>query len=406
MDFRSHATIKTNQENVRLQFASKLIISEPSRNNRKRAAFGEVGNKLRVSIKKNGQLPDRKQDRPTTFNCIVPVVMQPSQPKTTTTVFCKDIKTKNDKIANVNRSNIKNQNGAVESYSCKQLVIDDPDEDYKNDPNMVTEYIPDIFKYMRSMEDKYPIRKGFLDGREITPKMREILVDWLVAVHLEFEMHLETLHMFVSLIDRYIQDNEQVGLDIYQLVGASALLIAAKYEEYRSPCLSDLKFLCGNVYSERKILQMERDILNKLDFGLGRPLSIHFLRRYSKIAKVRSIHYILGKYMLELALIEYGMSHVKPSLQAAAACFLSMGILNDVSDLSKLWTPTLVRYTGYKYAEFEEVVICFAKILIQSGASKFQTIRKKYAGPDCAEISSSSLLKGSLVRKLSGMTFN
>ncbi|XP_023026201.2 G2/mitotic-specific cyclin-B2-like [Leptinotarsa decemlineata] len=398
MDSRSRTSDKTNQENVRLQFASKLI-AESSKDNRKRATFGEVGNKLRVSIKKNRQLPYR----PTTVNCIAPVAMQPSQPKP---INCKDIKPKIDIIASVKRSNMKNQNGAVESYSYSQVVTDDPGEDYKNDPYMVTEYIEDIFKYMRIMEDKYPIRKGFLDGRGITPEMRGILVDWLIEVHLEFEMHLETLHMCVSLIDRYIQDNEQVGRDIYQLVGASALLIAAKYEEYRSPCLSDLKFLCGNVYSERKFLQMERDILNKLDFGLGRPLSIHFLRRYSKIAKVRSIHHILGNYMLELALIEYDMSHVKPSLQAAAACCLSIGILNDVSDLSKLWTPTLVRYTGYEYAEFEEVVVCFAKILIKSSAPRFYTIRRKYAGPNCAKISSSSLLKGSLVRKLSGETTN
>ncbi|XP_074042349.1 G2/mitotic-specific cyclin-B-like [Leptinotarsa decemlineata] len=377
MDFRSRATVKTNQENVRLQFASKLIIAESS-------------------------LPDRKPDRPTTFNCIAPVAMQPSQPKPTN---CKDIKPEINKIASVKRSNIKNKNGAVESYSCKQLVTDDPDEDYKNDPYMVIEYIQDIFKYLRSIEDKYPIRKGFLDGRGITPEMREILVDWLVEVHLKFKMHLETLHMCVSLIDRYIQD-KQVGRGIYQLVGASALLIAAKYEEYHSPCLSDLKFLCGNVYSGRKILQMERDILNKLDFGLGRPLSIHFLRRYNKIAKVCSIHHIMGEYMLELALIEYDMSHVKPSLQAAAVCCLSIGILSDVSDLSKLWTPTLVCYTGYEYAEFEEVLICLANILIKSSAPRFHTIRRKYAGPNYANISSSSLLKGSLVRKLSGETTN
>nr|XP_023026920.1 G2/mitotic-specific cyclin-B-like [Leptinotarsa decemlineata] len=256
---------------------------------------------------------------------------------------------------------------------------------------------------MRTLEDKYPIRKGFLDGRETTPKMREILVDWLVQMHLKFKMHIETRYMCVSIIDRYLQDNK-VGRNTYQLVGTSAFLLAAKYEEKFYPCMYDLKFIGGRIYSRKKILQMERDILVKLDFGLGRPSSIEFLRRYGQIAKMRRVHHVLGKYMLELALMEYGMSHVKPSLQAAAACCLSMRILNGISDLSSLWNPTLIYYTGYEYADFEGLVVCLARILIKSETSSLQTIRRKYAGPECAKISTSSLLKGSLVRKFADMT--
>ncbi|XP_074042305.1 G2/mitotic-specific cyclin-B isoform X2 [Leptinotarsa decemlineata] len=291
---------------------------------------------------------------------------------------------------------------AAEAYSCRQLDIVDPDEECKYDPFMVTEYIQDIFKYMRTMEDKYPIRKDFLNGRETTPRMRQMVIDWLVGVCLNFNMRIETLHICVSLIDRYIQDNEAVR-NISQLVGISALFIAAKYEEIYYPCLCDLKFTCSYIYSDRKILQTERDILRKLDFGLGRPVSIHFLKRYGHIAKVNTIHHVLGKYMLELALMEYDMAHVKPSLQAAAACCLSIGILNGISDLSSLWNPTLIYYTGYEYADFEDVLVCLAKILMTSDTSSFQTIRRKYAGPECQQISSNSLLKGSLVRRLVGM---
>nr|XP_023016956.1 G2/mitotic-specific cyclin-B-like [Leptinotarsa decemlineata] len=392
MDFRSRVTAKTNQESIRSRFASKLILTESSTDN-----LGEVRNKLWISIQKNGELPDRKPDHPSTFNSIAPVAMQPTHTEKS-------------------RSNIKYQNTVaedrfvtkpvVESYFCGQLDIDDPDKDFRNDPYMVTEYIQDIFRYMRTLEDKYPIRKGFLDGRQPTPNMREKLVDWLVQMRLKFKMRIETLHMCVSLIDRYTQNNAQVGRDIYQLVGTSAFLIAAKYEETFYPCMYDLKFIGGRIYSGRKILQMERDILDKLAFGLGRPSSIDFLRRYVQIANVRRVHHILGKYMLELALMAYDMCHVKPSLQAAAACCLSMGILDSISDLSSLWTPTLIFYTGYEYAEFERVVVCLAKILINSETSKFQTIRRKYAGPECAKISSISLLKGYLVRKLARMTIN
>ncbi|XP_074026397.1 G2/mitotic-specific cyclin-B-like [Leptinotarsa decemlineata] len=214
MDFRSRATVKTNQKNIQSQFASKLTLAESSTDSLKRAPLEEVGNKLWVSIQKNSKLSDREPDHLSTFNTIAPVAIHPPHTET-------------------NRINIKNQNSAaedrftkkpvVESYSCEQLNIDDPDEDCRNDPYMVTEYIQDIFKYMRTLEDKYPIRKGFLDGRETTPKMREILVDWLVQMRLKFKLRIETLYICVSLIDRYLQNNE-VGRNTYQLVGTSAFL--------------------------------------------------------------------------------------------------------------------------------------------------------------------------------------
>jgi len=39
--------------------------------------------------------------------------------------------------------------------------------------------------------------------KEITPKMRSILVDWLVDVHLKFKLSPETLFLAVNLMDRY-----------------------------------------------------------------------------------------------------------------------------------------------------------------------------------------------------------
>ena len=42
---------------------------------------------------------------------------------------------------------------------------------------------------------------------EITGKMRAVLIDWLVQVHLRFHLLQETLYMTVSILDRYLQVN-------------------------------------------------------------------------------------------------------------------------------------------------------------------------------------------------------
>jgi len=40
---------------------------------------------------------------------------------------------------------------------------------------------------------------------DINEKMRSILVDWLVEVHLKFKLVPESLYLTVNLIDRYLE---------------------------------------------------------------------------------------------------------------------------------------------------------------------------------------------------------
>ncbi|XP_068895688.1 G2/mitotic-specific cyclin-B-like [Tenebrio molitor] len=287
------------------------------------------------------------------------------------------------------------------SYSVHQLeTIIDPDADSKNEPQMVTEYLADIYNYLLELEEKYPIRKNFLEDHKSTPRMRAILVNWLVQVSSNFTLCLETLHMCVSIVDRYLQDNPQVDGKTLQLVGTAALLVACKYEEMYLPELKDFVYICDNTFCKREILKMEMSILISLKHELGKPLSIHFLRRYSKVAQVELQHHNLAKYLLELALINHTMSSIKPSLQAAAACCLSMAILNNLSCPSKAWTATLVHYTAYKYSDFKNVVQKLANILLTAETSKHQYVQSKYAESKYSKISTNPKLKGHLVRKL------
>ena len=39
---------------------------------------------------------------------------------------------------------------------------------------------------------------------EINEKMRAILIDWLIQVHLRFGLLAETLYLTVTIIDRYL----------------------------------------------------------------------------------------------------------------------------------------------------------------------------------------------------------
>lgn len=64
---------------------------------------------------------------------------------------------------------------------------------------------------------------------DVTENMRSILIDWLIEVQENFEFFHETLYLGVKIVDRYLVKKE-VKKEYLQLVGATAMLIAAKFE--------------------------------------------------------------------------------------------------------------------------------------------------------------------------------
>ncbi|XP_017774260.1 PREDICTED: G2/mitotic-specific cyclin-B-like [Nicrophorus vespilloides] len=286
-----------------------------------------------------------------------------------------------------------------QSYSAKQLGVIDVDES-QDDPMLVAEYIKDIMKYLMDLEIKYSIQNGFLnDDHKSTPKMRSVLINWMSEVHLNFKFLSETFHLSVATVDRYLQANKNIGRETLQLVGTSAMLVAGKYEENELPDISDFVYICDDSFSKKQILFMEGDILKRLEFSFGRPLSLHFLRRFNKIAKANTPHHTLGKYLLELALLEYGICHIKPSLQAAAACCLSISVLNELEPI-QVWTKTLIHYSTYNYTDIKDTMAEFSAALVRAETSKFQAIRKKYASSQLSKMSLNCKLKGALVQRL------
>ena len=89
----------------------------------------------------------------------------------------------------------------------------------------------------------------------INERMRTILVDWLVEVHLKFKMVPETLYLTVHIIDRFLEDN-RVRRSKLQLVGVAALLVASKYEEIYPPELRDLVYITDRAYNKQEILEV------------------------------------------------------------------------------------------------------------------------------------------------------
>ena len=143
-------------------------------------------------------------------------------------------------------------NNPLSSYQYSGPA-DDIDERDSDDPLCATSYVQDMYEHFRSKEASTSVRPLYMEDQEyINERMRSILVDWLVEVHLKFKLVPETLYLTVNLIDRYLAKTE-VSRPKLQLVGVTALLIASKYEEIYPPELRDLVYICDRAYSKLEV---------------------------------------------------------------------------------------------------------------------------------------------------------
>ena len=216
----------------------------------------------------------------------------------------------------------------------------------------------------------------------INAKMRAILVDWLVEVHLKFKLVPETLYLTVNLIDRFLEIQE-VPRNKLQLVGVTALLLASKYEEIYPPEIRDLVYITDRAYNKADILKMESTMLNKLEFNLTVPSIGVFLARFLKAGQVDDVrmthtaHFIAERTLQELRFAAY-----VPSVLAASAVHLARQVLHQ----APVWTRSLEHYTQYAEAT---IVPCVQDLVALMAAPKgsLTAVVKKYENPKLSSVS-------------------
>jgi hypothetical protein len=299
----------------------------------------------------------------------------------------------------------------VSAYSLSNLEnVDNIDKDDVENPQLVVEYVNEIYAYLRQLETIQDVREDYLNkstGTTILPKMRTVLVDWLIQVHSQFNLLQETLYLTVAILDRFLQEMScKVERKQLQLVGVAAMFIASKYEEMYAPEIGDFVYITDRAYTEPQIREMEMKILATLNFDLGRPLPLHFLRRNSKAGNVDALTHTLAKYAMELTLVDYKMAHIKPSVVAAAALALSLKVLEDRNRtheeepkaIGEMWNSTLVHYTTYTFDMISDSVEKLAALMLTtskaSATTKNMAVRKKYEDKKLSKIAMLAELTG------------
>ncbi|OON23680.1 cyclin domain protein [Opisthorchis viverrini] len=287
--------------------------------------------------------------------------------------------------------------------------------DYENedfgDSATVYPYAEAIFNYLQNRElAVQPMHRDFIsaDG-EVNPRMRYILINWLVQIHHSYKLQPETLYLCIAILDRYLmKHSKELTKDCFQLIGIASLFIAAKFEEMYPPDISDFTAVTHNAFNKSDIRNCEQTILQSIDFYLSIPIPLVYLRRLSRAVDADRTMHNLAKYLLELTIQEYDLAHLNGNMRAVVALCLSRALCFQTSNLEDAWCDAMSYLSGYTVDEVREPLKILARAAYrQNSPSKYRAIFEKYRLDDFyGRVATLPQLRSCLMETLADLKFD
>ena len=241
------------------------------------------------------------------------------------------------------------------------------------------EYLEEIYMNLLLEENQSTIKPkyGYMANQpEINEIMRAILIDWIIDVHLRFNLRQDTLFMTIWLIDTYLSF-AFIQRDKLQLLGITCLLISGKSHEIYYPQHNKLLEMTDNAYIKEEMLTMENEILKKLNFFIVCPNPIDFYNILSKMFNFEKKQYYLGNYFIEAALVNYPILKYSSSVIASSCAYLVMKYYK-IDGYQILYNNFIVNEKCP-----EDVIKDAAKeiyfLVDNLSKSKFQSVKKKFS---------------------------
>ena len=230
---------------------------------------------------------------------------------------------------NINNNKIKEEDVLMQIESeVKDMKLDDDNSNniiipINSNPQNVDEYFDDICEELAKNEDKFLADPDYMSNQsDINHRMRAILIDWLIDVHLKYRLLPQTMYIAVNLIDRYLSKAETNRAKL-QLVGVTAMFIACKYEEIYPPELKDFVYITDGAYVKSDVLKMESKMLSKLNFDVTFPTQWTLFETYKRKLDLDDKTFKLAWFLMELCLIDYKILKFKMSQIAASAILIA-----------------------------------------------------------------------------------
>lgn len=314
--------------------------------------------------------------------------------------------------------------------------VEQSTDDELIDPSYAMDYIVDIMNLLYAMEKKLKIRDSYLSNSttsmttmpngsaarpwKLTGKHRTIVVGWMIQLfYARFHLSQDALHICIGLLDRFLQQSTNDGTSSFvtqknlQLIAVATFLIAAKLEETHHPPVDELVYVTDHTYTSEQVKRMEKKILHELNFELNRPTSLQFLRRFSFISSAGDEQHAIGKFLIDMALLDVASLSFSPSLIAASATYISRYILseNSSANFDECWPEELRNRSPYKTFDsikngIRNLAQCLDKYFLGQSAKEFELLAKRYEHEQLSKASLYCSQKRVLIHQLANDRFH
>ena len=284
---------------------------------------------------------------------------------------------------NVTTNNDEDVEMAIEDNNNNNNNKNEPpkyEEIINSNPQDVEQYFDDICDEFKNYEEKYLVNPDYMSKQiDINYKMRAILIDWLIDVHIKYKLRPQTMYITVMLIDRYLEKNQTDRLHL-QLVGVTAMFIACKYEEIYPPEMDNFVYITDGAYVRSDVLKMEKKMLESLNFDVTFPTMWNIFETFKIKLNLDDKTFKMAWFMMELCLMNYHTLKFKMSHLVAGAILIASKYL-------KVYTKEWFAKIGVNEEELEECceeIVDFYKF---NAGQKLKAIRRKFASSKYGEVS-------------------
>lgn len=176
----------------------------------------------------------------------------------------------------------------------------------------------------------------------LTPRMRAVLLDWLMEVCEAYKLHRQTYYLAVNYLDRYLTRTKGIAKTLLQLIGITCLFIASKVEEIYPPKLLEFAYVTNDACTSDGILSQELLILDELEWNMGAVtvngwLSLLLQIWHNRDAQPKSIifpnhpvkDYLLSAQLIDLCMLDENCLRYPYLILASAGIY----IMTDYKDV-------------------------------------------------------------------------
>jgi hypothetical protein len=215
----------------------------------------------------------------------------------------------------------------------------------------VDTYGNDIFSYLKDNEPRFLIPLDFMNRHNLSPFIRERMVDWMVEVFSVYQCDPGTLELAVHIMDCYISRTpKKLKDEDIHLIGLTCIYISSKVEDIiplRMPHI--VKSIGHNNFKEGTIMKKEREIIKTIDFDLFTAGALDYITTFfydlkvNNVKKIKELNAveIIEKYLnfsiflSQLLLYSSEFVCYRQCLNALAVLILAFDILKtNLPDLS------------------------------------------------------------------------